>query len=152
MGLTYQDLLAKIETVLEKKFNDKFQDLAGKMCDLTDTNNKLISINKALIEQNKKLRALLTCDGDNDIGAAITPDAADPVPSVGAELRTHTPTNTKTHYDVLLLSDSIYRHLGTECPKGNYPRNQAIISCFNVGNLSFMKIVCPGARCADLLT
>ena len=46
-----------------------------------------------------------------------------------------------------MLSDSIYRHVGIECPKDPSaftPR--PIRSNFDIGQLSFLKVVCPGAR------
>ena len=74
MGLTYQDLVGKIEACLETKFIDKFNDLYAELHELKQTNKDLININKALIAQNKDLRSASytpafsesNCDSESD--------------------------------------------------------------------------------------
>ena len=58
---------------------------------------------------------------------------------------TEVTADPKNHIDVLILSDSIYRHVGSECPKDKNVKS-AIVSSFNIGNVTVMKVVCPGAR------
>ena len=77
MGLTYQDLLNRIEAVLETKFSDKFNDLFAELKDLKQSNSDLIKINKALISQNKDLRSLSSThsDSESDIDCDIVSDS-----------------------------------------------------------------------------
>lgn len=175
MGLTYQELLNKIDSLLDKKFsgldgelsskvNAKFTELSTAISDLKRTNSKLIEINSALIEQNKKLRAHsceheVTYDGDVYVGEEVCAGAGDVIGDVTLDARSadadvgrKCDRVTKKFYDTLILSDSIYRHVGTECPKENYPAGLPFASYFTVGNVSVMKVICPGARCDRLLS
>jgi hypothetical protein len=52
--------------------------------------------------------------------------------------------------DYLLLSDSIYRHFGTQCPKDKFPRGEPIIETFWLGKIKILKCVVPGADAGRL--
>ena len=177
MGLSYQDLLHKLESLLEKKFSDKdtqfnvkFLELANAINDLKRSNSQLIQVNSALIDQNKALRAALRAqssipvDDDSD-GSDEFRDARDGGVACGdiRDEASYDANNVdgnkeedvsadKKYHDVLILTDSIYRHVGTVCPKQNTPLNLPFASCFMVGNISVKKVVCPGARCDRLLS
>lgn len=169
MGLTYVELLAKIECMLDTKLNEKvnnfsgvvsdklsvkLSELAAEFADLKDTNAKLIKINSALIEQNRDLRDLSSVKySENDCDQAAADDEVIAEDDVTFEL-TDEPMNdpTKKYFDVLILSDSIYRHVGTECPKDYTKKEHCIISDFTIGNSSVLKVVCPGASCDTLLS
>ncbi len=162
MGLSYQDLLTKIEQLLEEKFcatdeklNKKFDDkFTAVVNDLKRTNSQLLKINAALIERNKQLRNEndRTSDSDDSDGYTEdlnnTPDGLVKTPVVPAN---HFAPALKDFYDVLILSDSIYRHVGTECPRTS-PSPLPFSSEFTVGNVSVRKVVCPGARCVKLMS
>ena len=70
----------------------------------------------------------------------------------------------KKHYEVLILSDSIYRHVAAPCPKGEgLPKEtQELLKCpahlpvaiqqeINMLNMECLKVVVPGARAPRLL-
>ncbi len=74
-----------------------------------------------------------------------------------------------SHFDLLILSDSIFRHVGVPVPKHSVvlnehaspivkslaraESNQTIVKDFSVGsNLKIRKIVVPGARCPRLMS
>ena len=136
MGLTYQELFDKIEAVFDQKMDSKFQELYSEIRELKHMNDNLIQINNALIEQNKELRCSSMDEEIVDI-ADVNVITTSPINAV--------PVETKKHFNVLIISDSIYRHVGVECPKDNSVKS-AIVSSFNIGQISVMKLVCPGAR------
>ena len=151
MGLTYQELFEKIEAVFEEEIDSKFQDLFNVIRDLKSKNETLIQLNNVLIEHNRQLRSRSVVsnesvdDDDDDDGSG-----KEAFNGTDEEVVSPPPTNvgTKKHFDVLIISDSIYRHVGIECPKDRSaftPR--PIISTFDIGQITFMKVVCPGARC-----
>ena len=140
MGLTYQQLFDKIEAAFEKKIDSKFQELFSEIRDLKSKNDTLINLNSVLIEHNKQLGAQSTVGIDS-----VDDDDVDDDDSGDEEVISPPPTNagSKKHYNVLVLSDSIYRHVGSECPKDPSaftPR--PIPSNFDIGQLSFLKVVC----------
>ena len=154
MGLTNKELLENIESIIEKKFNDKFDQLSVEINELKQTNGNLININKALIEQNQALRASLTAVG-NGIAIVAAADGSDAAGCDEADADYVSPpvdVLPRIYKDVLILSDSIYRHVGSECPKANYPKLPAIYSDFELGSISILKVVCPGARCDRLFS
>ena len=154
MGLSYQELLVKIEAVMEEKFSSKFKDLSAELQELRKTNNDLINVNKLLIDENKSLRtaAAVAADFENPSSAddghvsesGSTRDST-------ATAATENVTN-KTHLDVLILSDSIFRHVGTVCPKERDVRGLPVQSAFQSRGLDILKSVYPGARCERLLS
>ena len=153
MPLSYKELLSNIENILEQKFNDRFEKLSADLIEVKSTNSHLIELNKALIVQNKQLRASVSSvDTDrstNDTDAAVDVNV-DADASVSTVNSPH--ASTKSFSDILILSDSIFRHVGSECPKENDRKaNIPVISNFTVGTVTFVKAVCPGARCVDLL-
>ena len=66
MGLTYVELLSRIEEILENKFRDKFDGLFNEIRDAKKTHTDLIRLNKALISQNRQLRSDLSAYSDVD--------------------------------------------------------------------------------------
>ena len=149
MGLTYQELLTGIESVVERKFSEKIDQFSSEISNLKQTNSDLIKINKALIEQNKNLRAFSNVASGDNVEFDAQATGAQPL---DADKEMPLPSDIRIHFDVLIVSDSIYRHVGIECPKENDLKNTSVISEFNVGSLAIMKIVCPGARCDRLLS
>ena len=150
MGLTNKELLAKIENILEAKFDEKFSQLSSEIEALKQTNTNLININKVLIAQNQALRANLTSD-DTKVDIAV--DTLNDAATAATTANTATdPGNdarvNKIHKDVVILSDSIYRHVGSECPKKK--PLEVVYSEFQLGSLSILKVICPGARCDRL--
>ena len=94
MGLTYQDLLEKIEASLDSKIDDKFLELLTEIKELKGTNSKLIEINKALIAQNNELRARANSD---DKGECLSVSDDEIIPLTAD----HVLLPAKKFYDVL---------------------------------------------------
>ena len=149
MGLTYQELLNKIENLVEEKFNAKFDQLSAELSEVKRTNGHLIELNKSLIALNKQLRASSDEDGSNP--SAVF--AADEIPTPAVDAPPGQP-NRRQFADVLILSDSIFRHVVSECPKEQDNKKSLIpvISNFSIGSATIIKAVCPGARCENLLS
>ena len=159
MGLSYQDLLSKLEAVIEDKFNNKFNDLRAELEALKNTNSLLLKINKSLIEENKLLRSSTanspSADDDRDLDqgeSEIESTCELAVTAATKNASASFPASTKIHVDVLILSDSIYRHVGSVCPKERDRRGLPVKSTFQLGGLEFLKFVYPGARCENLLS
>ena len=171
-----------IETVIEdkfsvnfseklcEKFSAKFDELYHEIRELKSTNTHLIQNNKSLIAQNKELRSasVFTSDAVDDVvddfaepffdntqsyGLSGAHDTVDVDTAVDATPTAH--ARPKRIIDVLILSDSIFRHVGTECPKEQdvkfHNTTLPIVSNFSMGNLDIMKVIVPGAQCDRLL-
>ena len=156
MGLTYQQLLSKIDAVLDAKLSDKFRELNTELQDLRKTNTDLLNLNKALIAEIKVIRtttshaAAADDDGVRDQVCDFPATEAADIDTADAPCHLWSPQ--KTYFEVLILSDSIYRHVGSVCPKEQDVRGRPILSNFEVGGISVMKAVYPGACCEHLLS
>ena len=174
-----------IETKLESKLSEKlsgiqelsekFSGLTAELSDLRDTNAKLIALNKALIDENASLRrsrsSSAASDASHDLSFRST-DSAAKKPEPESEIPPHLhrragvplkslppamPLNIETRdYDVLVLSDSILRHVHGSIPKAEkekHPLYQDVIldqSVEAASELTVLKCVTPGARCDRL--
>ena len=108
----------------------------------------------ALREQNnllsgriETLEILLT--GDNSARSPLTSPSTPP--SQPAE----TPSPPKEKYNALIISDSIFRHVGADCPKKvgvkrALERDIPLRLSKSLPLLKVKKVVIPGARCARL--
>ena len=141
---TLEQLRAMLSSVLKENFA-----LRKKVCDLEEKIN--LFIEPAANEG--------TFAGENEepLSDAVTPDAED-----GAA---EPATDGKDHYDLLILSDSIYRHAGVSCPKeeGMSAAQADFLRCsrflpktidrdFEIFKLKCKKIIVPGARAPRLLS
>ena len=159
MGLTNKELLESIEKIFEKKFREKFALLASEIDSLKQTNADLVKINKALIAHNQELRASLLVSTDSSVNgehagdsAGVESVVADDEPAL-VDAPSSEDLDNRIYMDVLILSDSIYRHVGSEYPKEHHKKGAAIYSNFELGTgnpLTVLKVVCPGARCDRL--
>ena len=114
MGLTYQDLLNKLEQLLEKKFsdkdtqfNDKFLELSNAISDLKRSNSQLIQVNSALLAQSSNPVG----DGSNGDefriardGGVACGDVRDDVSCINnVDGNEEDASGTKKCYDVLVI-------------------------------------------------
>ena len=144
-------------------------------------NPEIVSLKNEIADLRLTIQNLLASSLPPPPEPALPPT---PIPEYyfeGDEKIAVTPENT-THYDVLLLSDSIFRHVGQEMPKELPPHlsvkwmkhinihmaatlstdipiragplsvSQAVAGCPAVPNLKVKKVVVPGARCPRLFT
>ena len=154
--------------LLEKKLTDKydkqFEILNEKVTLLTEANERLLKRNLQLEEENKVLRKN-TAIPSTSTSPPVAPDA--PALAVPAEdislLNAEQPDSGKKYIDILVLSDSIFRHVGSPCPKEEQrkirgradPEFQQICilpirSSFSIGGTNILKVVMPGARAGAL--
>ena len=89
---------------------------------------------------------------------SVTAPASVPASDSAWNFSHQPPTSTREYIDVLVLSDSIFRHVGSICPRiprdPNAPKDlppPPIRDHFDIGYTSVMKIVMPGARVDALL-
>ena len=61
------------------------------------------------------------------------------------------PVPDENVYDILILSDSIYRHVRGECPKKKNDAPLVIRKSISLSGARIMKVVYPGARCQELI-
>ena len=160
------ELFAEISKVIDTKFEQNFAStfenrldtLAAEISALKATNEKLLLINKALIDQNNELRKS-KCDEDVVI---VVDDVDEAVPGAVVEVvdavldgvveacdADSALEDDKAYYDCLLLSDSIYRHVGKAIPKKPGPPT-ALYQDIMIGGISILKVIIPRARCDRL--
>ena len=151
--LSNLELFEKIEQTLEAKFDVKFQQLYEEIHDLKGTNKKLIDLNCALIKQIHELKDHSNDASNIELSVELEDSNLDAVEE-----------EPKKHYDLLIISDSIYRHVGVPCPKGvGLPTAVTnLLGCsthlpktlkqeFSMLNLNCLKVVVPGALAPRLL-
>ena len=118
--LSNQDLLAGITDVINsalatslrtrlEALQNEFDTLRASnekiVSELTKRNNTLIDLNKALIDRRDSVPP-------GSVGTAIK------VPTTNISVAPPSAILPKKHYlDVLLITDSIYRHVGVACPR-----------------------------------
>ena len=154
--ISNQDLLAGItdainsalDTTLRARFEAlqiEFDALRASnvkiVSELTEKNTILIELNKALIERRDSVP-------HGTVGTARK------VPTINTSVVPQSAILPEKHYyDVLLLSDSIYRHVGVACPRDARSRvkNRAVEAYFSVGPTSIKKLCLPGAQADRLL-
>ena len=137
------DLDKRIEAILNTKIdhlqkeNDSLREINGQ---LIERISDLISA----IEKNGSLPTAVSSDEPDE------PDALNDVPTTAVSSSPPESFLTKSH--TLILSDSIFRHVLTSCPK--QPGNRApIIDKFSLdskGDHTVYKIIVPGADAARL--
>ena len=146
MGLTYNELLGRLEAVIEKKFSSKFDDLCAELTALKYTNSVILKLNNSLIEQNKILRSSAANSTDNlssdddDLDSESERTCNTPVAAPAEKASSASPASSKSHVDVLILSDSIFRHVGSACPKERDSRGLPIVSTFKLGRVDISEI------------
>ena len=149
MPLSNIDLLESIKKALESGFNQKFDELKSEINELRSTNEKLIKINAELITyitQNEHLRASIPKD-TGDIVAPPLENHDDAFSYKPCEVITENIEHSedKIYIDVLVLSDSIFRHVGGDSPKDPSVKGP-IYSHLDLGNTTVFKCVISGAR------
>ena len=134
---------------------------------LKEANHELICLNTKFFEANKTLSddtAVPPSPTTSPAPPPVIPPPPSPKPPCKAfSFPENIVTGTdKEYFDVLILSDSIYRHVGNICPKVKPTRyspmlempkpkeKPAIYDHFEVAGLSVKKIVIPGARAPRL--
>ena len=108
---------------------------------LNERNETLLNLNKALIERRDLVPPGAAGSATN---VPATNISCDPPPDPPA----------KDFADILLISDSIYRHVGVECPRdvrSRHRRARPIVADFWVGNTHVKKLCLPGAKSDRLL-
>ena len=158
----FKDFLAnEFTTALEAKFTAKIDALSHEIASLKEANDNLMSVNAAIMKENKELKENMIINAQLQ---SPTDEPAAPSTSVPdtANAAAATP---KKYVDVLILSDSIFRHVGSICPKklvrmdirrrklfeGMEPPVEIIRDNFEIGNTAIKKVVIPGARTDALL-
>ena len=152
MPLTNQDLLTGITEAINSALDTTlrasldalqadFDALRASNVELMERNDKLINLNKALIERRD----------------LVPPGVAGSATNVPATIISCVPPPAnlpdKEFVDILLISDSIYRHVGVACPRDARPRyrNRPVVADFWVGNTHVKKLCLPGAKAERLL-
>ena len=130
-------------------FTDKLTLIAEQNKKVLAENEALKSVNNELITRIKSLEARLA----NDSSATASGDPQ-PVPVVSGN---HTardmfgnPIADDKKFDILIISDSIYRHVGGACPKTTGP-SPAIHMQYEMDGKRVKKVIVPGGRCPRLL-
>ena len=158
-----QDPAKLIEASFEK-INEKFDKLRQELISKNQPQNidSLVAANNALREVNARLIQRLS-DLEKLFKKNIGPDICypetepSPTPSYICSAASTNNHPGRKKFDVLLLSDSIFRHVGGACPKprttqGKRVREPAIIQEVDlVEGVRALKVVVPGAQCARLL-
>ena len=122
---------------------------------LTESNAKVVTLNNNLVDQLRTLKPLTPQQPPLPPPVQSVPTATTSTEPCMAfsfpENIAPTSDSDKEYFDVLILSDSIYRHVGTSCPKDPAVKDPPpIYDNFNVGGLEVLKVVIPGARAARL--
>ena len=141
------ELFTEISKIIDNKLDSKLDTLVAEIKELKATNEKLLLINKSLIDQNKQLRnskciveEVVSEIIENMLDVVYVDEHCDAVAI--SEV-------SKTHYDCLLLSDSIYRHVGKSIPKTPGPA-RALYQKLDIRGVTILKVIIPGARCDRL--
>ena len=155
-------LAKELESVLEAKFASKIEALTAEIAGLRQSNENLMKINAAVMAENKELKENLISSPDVPSPPSVTAPVSVPAPVSTSDsawnFDRESPASTREYFDVLVLSDSIFRHVGNICPKirrdPNAPKDlppPPIRDQFDIGYASIKKIVMPGARVDALL-
>ena len=155
-----------LEKKLTEKFKEQFDSLHEQIRALTEANKSLLEANASLEQENQILRKNTDFPTTSNSPTTSTSPPAVPAQAVPADdisiLNAEQPASGKKHCDVLILSDSIYRHVGSSCPKvKNTIKGRArpdlqqtcilpIRSHFSIGATTVMKVIMPGARAGAL--
>lgn len=141
-------------TAEKSVIDERFDEQNIKFEKLFEQNNKLIELLTRVIEENSVLRGKvenlekIVIDQQNVVVEEVVEDIVDIANVV-----------PKKKFDVLLLSDSIYRHVGIAVPKEarqpnetRQPNPPPIYREFSLSqnNVSCLKVVIPGAKAARL--
>ena len=118
----------KKKTVVD--WNARFDEQNHKFDEILSQNNKLIELLTRVLDENATLRLKvenlekIVCEKHNPVKPVVAEEnAADIVADSVHELVETVASSTKTKFDVLILSDSIYRHVGVPVPKDRNDTN-----------------------------
>ena len=149
--LSNQDLLAGITDVinsaLDTSLRARFEALQNEfnalrasnekiVGELTEKNTILLDLNKALIERRDNVPP-------GTVGTAMK------VPTTNISVAPPSAIlPEKLYFDCLLLTDSIYRHVGVACPRDAISRvkNLAVEADFSIGTTSINKLTISSPR------
>ena len=139
-------LLEKIELII----SDRISNFKTTIEQLINQKTELLRLNATLIEQNKELKQTIASSSDSSDSEDSDTESICSVDSGKRLIVDEVLPSPKEVYDLLILSDSIYRHVGSDCPKELFKRGSPIYDRFTIGNLTVLKVVIPGARCDRL--
>ena len=120
--------------------------VSPKLAALQAENSSLREMNKLLVQKIDTLLSKI----ENVIPENVVPenvDPVDPAPIPVSEVSNATPPELSHKSNTLILSDSIFRHVLSSCPK-QPGRRAAVVDKFDLdskGNHAIHKIVVPGA-------
>ena len=169
--LSNADLLCEVRKIMDSTINEKFREfnhqfdskienklenVISELQKMKINNEQLARENAMLTTENERLqRELETTSNTSESESCVSADSGK-LNSTGDDHEVQMPEPahgiaSRSHVNCLLLSDSIYRHVGTSCPKKRGdPRGAAIMDTFKIGPCSVVKCVVPGATCARL--
>ena len=135
---------------LKSKYEAKCSELDSIQTSNIETNKKLNAILDKLdcvIKENESLKKRISFLEKASEPAPSQPPVPSPPPPP--------PSNSnKKQYDLLVLSDSIFRHVGGDCPKSNSQKGALIteVEIYHSRNdkSSFLRAVVTGARSTRL--
>ena len=151
------ELIKCLSDVFEEKIERLVITFTEKLTVITEQNKKILTenvalkdLNNILISRIKSLEARL----DNEPPIAVSDDTI-----LGPEISTNRaacdkfgqPIADDNSFDILLLSDSIYRHVGGACPKTTKGPSPAIHRQYLMHGKRVKKVIVPGGRCPRLL-
>ena len=146
---------SKLKNEIQAEVRNELAELTNEIARLREQNERLLQSNNNLIAQNEQYRKSLDDIQSVDSGKQLNDDDAEDVddeaaslPSIDEEDDVIFEDDNREYFDYLILSDSIYRHVGKILPR---KRDLAPLKdTFNIGNVRFLKFVVPGARCDRL--
>ena len=145
----------KLKEEIHTEVKNELAELSNEITRLREQNERLLQSNNTLLAQNEHFRKSIddiqSCDSGKQhiVDDPEDFDGADDVslPRVDEDDVVFEEDN-REYVDCLILSDSIYRHVGKVIPQ---KRTLAPLKdSFTIGNVRIMKFVVPGARCDRL--
>ena len=161
------ELIKRVSEVVEQKIELIMKTFTAKFAEITDQNTKVITENEALKNLNRELiariKSLETKLTEIQSPTKVSTESQ-PLPEQTVTEQTEIcdifgkAAASDKIFDVLVISDSIYRHVGAACPKKKRdPKlpswaQPSIHTQFTMEGKTVKKVVVPGARCPRLFS
>ena len=139
----------KLKEEIHSEVRNEFAELSNEISRLREQNERLLKSNNDLFAQNEQYRNSIediqSCDSGKEHFEVENDDADSSASDESEEVFVE---DEREFFDCLILSDSIYRHVGKPCPKTD--NMGPLIDTFKIGNVRVLKTIIPGACCDRL--